>query len=674
MDGLLSVAVWVLIGAPVIGLLPATRIVGLWLAGASLVSSLILLFDVVHAERPIEWTLATWLSLPMLTVSFGVRCDGLSLLQVALTSAVLLIVLARWPENVSRRWLMLAWCGVTAAATASNLGQMFVGWSLSAWASSELARRETDHAKNSPAFRPVWLVQRVSDALLLTGIGLVWLHFHSLEYSAWTAEALARQRPELLSSIALCVLAGVIGRCAQLPLSVWLEAEAGFAAKTNRSVVKLSDEMVGLWNVPDGHQVAERLNADPASRWHAAEGDSIPAPVLAWWLCAAFLPVGICVLARFEPLLAVASNTRLLAVVVGAFTLTLCSASAAAQTNWLRVLSQLAVGQCGLVLLALSLDDRVGVSSGLFLLLWQSLFFVVLLASCSPNSRGLGDPQKSSYTPSHKGSDNRPWMAITALLLASGGWGRHALANVIWQAAFPLEVAATTAGNEDNVVLGATSSHMLPMVFVLLCLSEFLLGFALFRAYFLSRRDAVEQPHDVGFGRASIGWVVLIVSLLAGIGLGRTGGTWPSLLATSLRVPGVGEGGGELPSMIAVSDLWPLSAAGIVLAWWMYSKPSSLPEKLAAALGPFARLSRNRFYWDDLYFLAIVQPAAAISRWLAWFDERVWERSRQAARRGVARFAGEAMEPLAEGTWPVHALTIFSSVAVLTWMLLWLRS
>src|SRR5438874_395170 len=83
------------------------------------------------------------------------------------------------------------------------------------------------------------------------------------------------------------------------------------------------------------------------------------------------------------------------------------------------------------------------------------------------------------------------------------------------------------------------------------------------------------------------------------------------------------------------------SGAGVVLAWWMYSKPSTLPEKMALALGPFARLSRNRFYWDDLYFLLIVHPVTAISRWGTWFDEHVWARGRQAARRGFARFAGE---------------------------------
>ena len=477
METLRPVALWVLICTPVLGLLlaclskrAAGTLVGIRvLAAAMLVSALGLLFDVVSSGAPIEQSLGTWLSLVALqrplTISFGVRCDTLALLQVAWTSAVLFIVLARWPNHISLRWLMLAWVGVTDAATAGNLGQMFWGWCLSAWASSELARRHDANSKTSPTFRPVWLVQRVSDVMLLCGIGLIWLHFGSLEWSAWTVEAIARQRSDLLGSVALCVLIGVIGRCAQLPLSVWLETETGFAAKSNRSVVKLSDEMVGLWNVPDGHHVADRLKADPAGRWQNGDDEAISASVMAWWLCVAFLPVGICVLLRFEPLLAAASNTKLLAVAVGAFTLMLCSASAAAQNSWARVLGQLAVGQCGLALLTLCLEQSGGTDVAMFMLLWQSLLFALLLTASVPSER-----RSSSGL-----------LVVTALLLISGLLGRHAVVDVLWEKAFPAVVAeASTANgldqigdvNDDSIVLGTTSSNLLPIVVGMVCLSE----------------------------------------------------------------------------------------------------------------------------------------------------------------------------------------------------------
>src|SRR6185503_10392343 len=119
----------------------------------------------------------------------------------------------------------------------------------------------------------------------------------------WTPEAIGALRPELVESIALCVLIGVIGRCAQLPLTVWLETQMGFAAQQGHSMARLSDELVGVWNVPDGHAVSARLKADPANRWHDSNGGGVPSPVLAWWLCAAFLPMGVGLIVRCEPLL-----------------------------------------------------------------------------------------------------------------------------------------------------------------------------------------------------------------------------------------------------------------------------------------------------------------------------------------------------------------------------------
>lgn len=581
----------------------------------------------------VDWPLFTWLRMPGFEVTFSIRLDDLAWLLFALTTAVMLLVLSAWPSGLSRRWLWLAWFGITLVTFAGNLGQVFFGWTLSAWASSELARR-TD--ARSLAFRPAWLVQRVSDIALLGGFGLIWMHFgSSLEFSAWTPEAIGALRPELIESISLCVLAGIIGRCAQLPLSVWLETEAGFAAQAGSSMTKLSDEMVGLWNVPDGHQVAERLKADPSNRWHDSNGDSVLPVVLAWWLSAAFLPVGIGLLVRFEPLLAVASHTRLLMVAVGAFTLLMCSANAAAQNNWSRVLSQIAVGQCGLVFVGLGLDHADGNEIRL-LFLWQSVMIGVLLVATRPESR-------SRFSGA----------AFFAILgLASGLWGRHSVLNFLWERS---ESAANPAPDAGSLVFGSTESRVLMLVIGMSCVAEFLTSFALLRAWFNARRHRrsegrLPEPSSFGLG------LVIGGLLVGGLVLGLAG-------ASTHRL-----------EFLQLSPLLPLSAAGAVLAWWMYSKPSSLPEKFSAALGPFARLSRNRFYWDDLYFLLVVHPATVIGEWLVLLDEHVFVRDLRSLRHRMATFVGESAEPLSRGSAMIGAMTTVGSVAVLAWMLMWLRS
>lgn len=609
----------------------------------------------------VNWPLLTWLRMPGFEMTFGVRLDGLSWMLLGLTITVLLLVLAGWQKGTSRGWLWLACLGVLLAQLAGNLGQLFVGWMLSAWASSELARRTS--SANSE-FRPVWLVQRLSDMALLGGFGLIWMHFgSSLEFSAWTPEAIGALRPELVESIALCLLIGVIGRCAQLPLTVWLETEAGFAAQAGNSMTKLSDEMVGLWNVPDGHAVAERLKSDPANRWHEPGDDSVPAAVLAWWLCASFLPVGIGLLIRLESLFAVASHTRLLMMAVGAFTLLMCSANAAAQNNWPQVLSQIAAGQCGLVFIGMGIDVSFGGAAGLFAFLCQSALIAVLLSANACVRRRVWSP-----------------VFVSLLLLASGMCGRHGVADMAWlRLRTMLDVAAENSVDSGHIVLGATESRLLLLVVIILCVSELLIGFALIRAWLLSRREPVagSATSSDSWLRVSL-WLVTLLVMFVGQWIGSDFESWTLWMspASEAVVPPdsarVGTAA-ELPRF-ATGPLVLLSAAGAVLAWWMYSKPSSLPEKVSAAMGPFARLSRNRFYWDDLYFLLVVHPAAVIGEWLVWIDDHVFGRTLRSLRNRMTNFAGESAEPLSRGSAMIGALTTVGSVTVLAWMLLWLRS
>ncbi len=606
-----------------------------------------------------EFRLVTWLSMPGFEVTLGARLDGFAFVQTTLVSVVLLLVLSAWPQEVSLRWLMLAWFGVTLANVAGNLGQLFVGWTLSAWASSELAR------KRDRALRPVWLVQRISDIALLVGFGIVWMHFEaSLEFTTWTPEAVGALRPELIESIALCVFVGVIGRCAQLPLTVWLETEQGFAAQSGNSMSKLSDVMVGVWNVPDGHEVAVRLKADRANRWHESSEDTVPSTVLAWWLCAAFLPLGIGLLVRLEPLFAVAPHTRLLMVAVGAFTLLMCSANAAAQMNWPRVMSQFAVGQCGFVLIAMGIGDHSEGLLGVSAVLWQSVLIAVLLVANSAIRR-----QATRL------------IVVTLSFVVAGLCGRHAVADSVWEHARKLfDIPIKVSDESDAVVLGTTEARLWLLVVGAIFLSEFLTGFALFRAWFLSRREPVSRPALGADERVRILLWITTLLVLFGSLLHQAKGQAPQ--NSELADLGSVAEKGLLPPVLnsAVPDpgrvmfLMPLALAGAVLAWWMYSKPSSLPEKFSAAMGPFARLSRNRFYWDDLYFLLVVHPATVIGERLVWIEERVLGRSAGSLRNHVASVFGESAEPLSRGSAMIGALTTVGSVAVLAWMLLWLRS
>ena len=196
---------------------------------AVLVSAVTLLVDFVQNGRVAEVVMMRWVDLPGTTITFGARCDGLALILVILSGLVLWLVLEGWPTEKRLGWLMLSWMGVTDLVTASNLGQVTWGWFLSAWAASEFACMATNSANRTD--RPVWLMQRVSDAALLTAVALAWMYGKGslalLSFSADSVNALPVGIPD---SIGLYVLIAAIGRCAQIPLSMWLETERGFAA------------------------------------------------------------------------------------------------------------------------------------------------------------------------------------------------------------------------------------------------------------------------------------------------------------------------------------------------------------------------------------------------------------------------------------------------------------
>ncbi len=668
-ESLRLIAIWIIGAAPVAALI-ASMLSGLvasviWrnivrgIVIASAVSAIGLLIEFAQSQQTLEVPLLNWISIPGLSISFGWQIDGLSLMQVLLTSVVLLVVLESWPEQIPWRELMLAWFGVQLVVLASNLGQVLIGWTLSAWVSSELSRRT-----NSAAHRPVWLVQRVTDGELLIGIALLASELGgSLQFTSWSSEEIGKIRSEMIETISLWMLIGILGRCAQLPLTVWLEGESGFAARAGHSMAKLSDQMVGLWHVPDGHEVADRLQTDPRNRWHEPTETSTPMPVIAWWLSAAFLPIGVGLLLRLSPIFSLAEHTRLLCVAAGAFTMLLTSASAAAQNNWPNVIAQVAAGQCGLALLAIGHDPLNGAATGFFALISQSLLLAVLLSAKALRSR-----------------DAQRLLAAASLMLASGLWGRHAIVDLVWQQAWP---AVVTNGVAQSVELDETSTGLLPLIVVLLCLSELLTGFALFRAWFLNQREPFTktetQRDDRRSGLSLLKmWCVLAIVLFAGVWFGAVrNDTLLTVLGSNVLSPLREYQPGSSPNIaspFAGGTLFPLSAVGVVLAGWMYMRPSTWPAKVATSLGPFSRLSRNRFYWDDMYYLLVVQPLIQISRWLVWCDEVIWNRGRTALRRVFVRTINTSMEPLASGLTSVYAVATFGSVVVLAWTLMWLRS
>ena len=67
-----------------------------------------------------------------------------------------------------------------------------------------------------------------------------------------------------------------------------------------------------------------------------------------------------------------------------------------------------------------------------------------------------------------------------------------------------------------------------------------------------------------------------------------------------------------------------IGLAGIALAWVLYKKKTTIPDKLAAAFGGFYTTVYNKFYFDEMYLFVTKKILFnLVSRPIAWFDRHI---------------------------------------------------
>jgi NADH-quinone oxidoreductase subunit L len=74
----------------------------------------------------------------------------------------------------------------------------------------------------SSAAKKAFVTTRIGDAAMLLGIVLIWLHLGTLDFGAVFGERASELTQGAATAISLLLLAGAIGKSAQLPLHVWL--------------------------------------------------------------------------------------------------------------------------------------------------------------------------------------------------------------------------------------------------------------------------------------------------------------------------------------------------------------------------------------------------------------------------------------------------------------------
>ena len=260
--------------------------------------------------------LGAWMTAGDFTVRLGLHLDALSLVMILVITVVGFLIhlystaYMAGDEGYSRffAYMNLFTAAMLILVLADNLLLLYLGWEGVGLCSYLLIGFWYRDAENGYAARKAFVVTRAGDTAMLIGLILLATSLGTLDIQEITTRA-SEQWPvgsNVAVAAAALLLAGAVGKSAQLPLQTWLP-----------------DAMAG------------------------------PTPVSALIHAATMVTAGMYLIARTHELFVLAPAVQLAVAVIGALTLLLAALSALAQRDIKRILAYSTMSQIGYMFLAL---------------------------------------------------------------------------------------------------------------------------------------------------------------------------------------------------------------------------------------------------------------------------------------------------------------------------------
>lgn len=308
---------------------------------AAAVITIILGIQFLHAP-PVagvyQQLLWQWFSAGNLSVSFSLRIDALSLVFIFIITFVGALIhiystaFMRQDLDYARFFacMNLFVCAMLLLVMADNLVLLYLGWEGVGLCSYLLIGFWYQVPANANAANKAFIVTRIGDTAMLIGLFLLFKELGTLDIAA-----ILQQAPHHFAGgvsnitlIVLLLLAGGMGKSAQLPLQTWLP-----------------DAMAG------------------------------PSPVSALIHAATMVTAGVYLIARMHVLFQLSPLAMSVTAVIGALTLLIAGCSAMVQTDIKRILAYSTISQIGYMFLALG----VGAWSAAIFHFFTHAFFKALL-------------------------------------------------------------------------------------------------------------------------------------------------------------------------------------------------------------------------------------------------------------------------------------------------------
>jgi NADH-quinone oxidoreductase subunit L len=600
-------------------------------------------------ERSLVQQVFTWITSGDFNVPFSLRLDPLSAVMILVVTGIGSLIhiystAYMHDERDSEFARYFSYLNLFAAfmlvlVLGANFLVMFVGWEGVGLCSYLLIGFWFEKRSASDAGKKAFIVNRIGDFGFVLGILLAYVRFGTLDFQD-IARAVSGMGPEAafgtLSLITLLLFIGATGKSAQIPLYVWL---------------------------PD-----------------AMEG---PTPVSALIHAATMVTAGVYMIGRNAALFSHAPQTMTIVAVVGAATALMAGTIGLVQNDIKRVLAYSTVSQLGYMFLAMGVGAFAG---GIFHLYTHAFFKALLFLGSGAVIHALHGEQDLRRMGGLK--RDLPITYWTFLI------GAIAIAGVPGLAGFfsKDEILFRTFASGHTILwsIGLITS-LLTAVYM------FRLVFLAFHgspapAHGASEHPEEEEPaahaaphgtahhhglHDAP-GPMALALVVLaagsIVAGYAGLPAVLGGGDWfARFLEPSFHLEAVHEVAEHARvegTLMLISSV--VAIAGIAIASYFFLRNRRAAEALAERFSGLYRLLLNKYYVDEVYDAAIVEPIRITSEEGLWkvVDVRLIDGAVNGAGAAVSGWA-ELLRRVQTGSVRAYAASMFFGVVTILGYYLW---
>jgi NADH-quinone oxidoreductase subunit L len=391
---------------------------------------------------------------------------------------------------------------------ADNYLLLYLGWEGVGLCSYLLIGFWDERPVAASAAKKAFVTTRIGDAAMMLGVVLIFVHFGSLDFG----DVLRLGEPATglpsrgaFTAISLLLLAGAVGKSAQVPLHVWL---------------------------PD-----------------AMEG---PTPVSALIHAATMVTAGVYLIVRSHVLFQVSGTALTFVLVIGLVSAIYAALASIGQFDIKRTLAYSTMSQIGFMFFAAGM----GFFAGAMLLLVCHAFYKALLFLTSGNvMHGLGDE-----------TDLRKMGGLRAEMPVSAAWfaiGALALAGIPPLAGFFAKDQVVSFASES----GRGTAWVLASVAAFL--SALYIARPLFLAFFGRRRgeaQAHEAPWSMHAPLAVLAAGAILGGLA--LGLTAEGGVLVRFLEPVLGTPETAGAGLSEPALVAISVVLAVAAVALAWQIW----------------------------------------------------------------------------------------------------------